>query len=96
MGSDLLIALPIALPNAKGALVERNYRLQECGYEGAIGGGGVDILLGYPILVKYGIEILPRLDMLTLDSFAGQNLPPPKRRETQPPQSLSPKLERRP
>lgn len=79
MGSDLSIALPIALPNAKGELVERNYRLQEWGYEGAIGGGGVDILLGYPILVKYGIAILPRLDMLTLDSFAGSKpTPPPK------------------
>ena len=45
MGSDLSIALPIALPIAKGELVERNYRLQEWGYEGAIGGGGG----GYPI-----------------------------------------------
>ena len=40
MGSDLSIALPIALPNAKGELVERNYQSQEWGYEGAIGGGG--------------------------------------------------------
>ena len=79
MGSDLSIALPIALPNAKGELVERNYRLQEWGYEGAIGGGGVDILLGYPILVKYGIAILPRLDMLTLDSFAGSRPTPPQK-----------------
>ena len=39
----------------------------------------MDILLGYPILVKYGIEILPRLDMLTLDSFAGFKPSPPQK-----------------
>ena len=35
--------------------------------------------MGYPILVKYGIAILPRLDMLTLDSFAGSKPTPPQK-----------------
>ena len=53
MGAVFSMALPIALPDPTGKLVEQKFRLQERGYEGAIGGGGVDILLGYPIWVRY-------------------------------------------
>ena len=30
------------------------------GYEAGIGGGGIDVILGYPILAQYGIAILPQ------------------------------------
>ena len=39
MGAVFSMALPIALPDATGKLVEQKFRLQEWGYEGAIGGG---------------------------------------------------------
>ena len=42
----------------------------------------LDILLGYPILVRYGIAILPRFDCLALDrqQHGSGLLPPPKTR----------------
>ena len=80
MGAVFSMALPIALPDLTGKLVEQKFRVQEWGYEGAIGEGGVDILLGYPILVRYGIAILPMFDCLALDSqqHGAGSLPPPK------------------
>ena len=39
MGAVFSMALPIALPNPTGKLVEQKFRLQEWGHEGAIGGG---------------------------------------------------------
>ena len=41
MGAVSSMALPIALPDPRGKLVEQKFRLQELGYEGAIGGGGL-------------------------------------------------------
>ena len=78
MGAVFSMALPIALPDPTGKLVEQKFGLQEWGYEGAIGGRGLDILLGYPILVRYGIAILPRFDGLEPDSQQhGSGLLPP-------------------
>ena len=81
MGAVFSMALPITLPDPRGKLVEQKFRVQEWGYEGAIGGEGVDILLGYPILVRYGIAILPRFDCLALDSqqHGAGSLPPPQK-----------------
>lgn len=68
MGAVVSMALPIAFPEEGGDLKEKKFRVSDWGYEGAIGGGGVDIIVGYPVLVRYGIAILPRLDCLALDN----------------------------
>ena len=71
MGAHVVMALPILVPKENDSLQEENFKVGDWGYEGAIGGGRIDILLGYPVLSQYGIAILPRLDCLSLDTFAG-------------------------
>ena len=43
-GAVLSMALPISCPKSSGELVEKTFRLQDWGYEGAIGGGGWTLL----------------------------------------------------